>query len=247
MEKYLLGHCTIEEEQEIDQLLSESDELQKYFSELEDIQFALTEKIKKTPPPAIKQIVKDEINAQKASKAQADNKKSGISWTTVILILLFLLSLFLVLSLAIDKVVLQRELDLKERQIRSEQDLRENLDQRLNIIEQNMYVLQHPDTRRVSLQGQGDMADLKLTAYWNPVEQMSRLSIERLPELPDNQCFQLWADVHGEMLNLGVLKDSGQMAELNFLADAESLNVTIEPEGGSDHPTVANLVASQSI
>jgi anti-sigma-K factor RskA len=74
------------------------------------------------------------------------------------------------------------------------------------------------------------------------------LRVNELPELPEGQCYQMWADVDGEMLSLGVLPaDTTGLIAWNFLADAESLNVTIEPEGGSDHPDVSKLVANVGI
>ncbi len=59
----------------------------------------------------------------------------------------------------------------------------------------------------------------------------------------------MWADVDGKMINLGILKkdETNMPIDWKYLANAESLNVTIEPDGGSDHPTVADLVASISI
>ena len=43
------------------------------------------------------------------------------------------------------------------------------------------------------------------------------------------------------------LKEKSDWLDIKFLPNAESLNITIEPEGGSEHPTVSRLVASANI
>ena len=109
--------------------------------------------------------------------------------------------------------------------------------------------LNDPQTGKFYLKGNQKANNFEVIAYWNDNQQKSMLRILDLPQLPEKKCFQMWADVHGEMLNLGVLQvaDNQALIDLPYLADAESLNVTIEPAGGSDHPTVADLVANVSI
>jgi len=49
------------------------------------------------------------------------------------------------------------------------------------------------------------------------------------------------------MVSVAVLKESDVPVEAQFLVNASSLNITIEPAGGNDHATVATLVASISL
>ena len=69
-----------------------------------------------------------------------------------------------------------------------------------------------------------------------------------LPALTDDEDYQLWADIDGEMVSVGILKaPKNGPRELNFLKNAESLNITIEPKGGSNHPNVARLVSTEKV
>ncbi len=114
--------------------------------------------------------------------------------------------------------------------------------------ENQLRLLADPNTAKLLLQGNQKAPDLKIAAYWNEQSQQSFLSLTSLPELPGKKCFQIWADVDGEMVSLGMLPNQpNEVVSIPFKLNAESLNVTIEPEGGSEHPTVSDLVASVAI
>lgn len=102
----------------------------------------------------------------------------------------------------------------------------------------------HPKTNCVLLRGNAKADELGVVAYWNEETKQSFLNVLWLPEM-EGKVFQLWADVDGEMISLGILDPTqAPFAPIEFKTDAESLNITIEPEGGSDHPTVTDLVSS---
>jgi len=81
-------------------------------------------------------------------------------------------------------------------------------------------------------------------AYVNPVKKLSYLNVSNLPNLPKNQCYQMWAEVNGEMLNLGIIKEADQKLLALPYSDNAVGYITIEPEGGNDSPTVENIVAN---
>ncbi len=50
------------------------------------------------------------------------------------------------------------------------------------------------------------------------------------------------------MINIGLLQHPGDdMQALQFIDNAESLNITLEPAGGSEHPTVELLYVNAEI
>ena len=69
------------------------------------------------------------------------------------------------------------------------------------------------------------------------------VSPQGLPNLPDNQTYQMWSDVDGEMIDMGLLPNDKELVTLKYIDRAESLNITIEPAGGNDHPTVERLIS----
>jgi len=112
-------------------------------------------------------------------------------------------------------------------------------------LQEQLEFINHSETDKFLLKGNQKATDFQVIAYWNDFAKKSMLRINDMPQLPDNQCFQMWADVDGKMLNLGIINSTGDLfVDFKYLSNAESLNVTIEPKGGSEHPTVSDLVAN---
>ena len=96
------------------------------------------------------------------------------------------------------------------------------------------------------LQGNKLAPEAAVLSYVNHEEKSVLINIYNLPELSDKD-YQMWADVDGEMIDMGVIDTSQQTLAMNYIQDAESINITIEEKGGSDHPDVSNLIGSVSL
>lgn len=85
-------------------------------------------------------------------------------------------------------------------------------------------------------------------AYWNPTEKKGWIDPTHLPELPADKQFQIWADIDGEMIPVGKIEPGERtIVQIKFLEKAESLNITQEPLGGSDHPNVDLLTVAGDV
>jgi len=110
--------------------------------------------------------------------------------------------------------------------------------------------INHTNTLPFVLQGGSQSTLHQVIVYWNETIQKSMLRVVDLPAIQSDETFQLWADVDGEMLSLGVFDPGQAIADavpMSYLDNATSLNITIEPKGGSDHPDVSRLTASVAI
>ena len=102
--------------------------------------------------------------------------------------------------------------------------------------------LEHEDTRPVYLNGTNLLPKAKALVYWNHTAKSAYFNPIRLPQAPEGSQYQIWADVEGVMINMGLIEPKSlHLQALRYIPQAESLNITIEPVGGSEHPTVANL------
>lgn len=120
--------------------------------------------------------------------------------------------------------------------------------EKLQDIKNQFVVLNNAETRKYVLRGNDRAKKLQTVAYINPVQKLSMINVQSLPELPGEQVYQMWADVDGEMVSLGVLqKDETKFIPVPFRADAKGFNITIEPKGGNDHATIENTVANISV
>jgi anti-sigma-K factor RskA len=124
--------------------------------------------------------------------------------------------------------------------------LEENYDQ-LNAF---YVIVNSPGTVPVLLTGSSGDQPYEAMALINAESKTCSVHLRNLPRLDNSRTYQVWADVSGAMVNLGILDYEAARrgyAKLLFIPNVKSLNITIEPSGGSLRPTVSNLVASGSI
>jgi len=110
--------------------------------------------------------------------------------------------------------------------------------------------INHTSSIPYLLDGKSFSKNSQVVIYWNEQLEKSMLRVVELPSITSDQTYQLWADVEGEMRSLGTFDASQAITDaipMNYLSRASSLNITVEPIGGSEHPTVSNLTASVSI
>lgn len=123
-------------------------------------------------------------------------------------------------------------------------NLHEEMREQLEDVRNQFIVLQNPETKQYSVRGNKKAKELKVVAYVNPVKKLSYLNVSKLPHLPENQCYQMWAEVNGEMVNLGIIKEADKKLLAMPYSDNAISYITIEPQGGNDSPTVENIVAN---
>ena len=116
-----------------------------------------------------------------------------------------------------------------------------------NIMHQFME-LNNPETYKYIMQGNNRAKNLKTVAYINPKEKTSMIDVVSLPELPEEQCYQIWAELQGKMVSLGILNEADrQLRAIPYTENAFALNITIEPKGGNTHASLNRYVAEISL
>jgi len=117
----------------------------------------------------------------------------------------------------------------------------------LQSVEEQFMILNNSSTEKYVLRGNTRARKLETVAYVNMLEKKSYVHVVALPELPDDQVYQMWAGVDGHMVPLDILKITKEnLVEIPYEERMASLNITIEPKGGSKEATVDNLVANIS-
>jgi anti-sigma-K factor RskA len=127
-------------------------------------------------------------------------------------------------------------------------NLEADMKQQLEDVRNQFIVLNNPQTKKFYVNGNNKAKDLKAVAYVNPVKKLSYINVRNLPQLPEDKCYQMWAEVNGEMVNLGIIKkieDKDRLLALPYGENAISY-ITIERQGGNTSPTVQNIVANIS-
>lgn len=236
LEKYLLGSTTDEESSQVERYIAMYPEVKETYDELQENleTFAKMHAIK--TPEGLKERIIARIRGEKVGRRRFFRYAIAASFAAII-------CAGAAFFFYQQNQSLQEENEMVKNQIQLlEEDMKEGLDDMRN----QFIVLNNPRTKKVNVKGNTKAKELKAVAYINPVKKLSYINVSKLPNLPEDQCFQMWAEVNGEMVNLGVIKESHDENSLLALpyADEAVSYITIEPKGGNVTPTVENIVAN---
>ncbi len=235
LEKYLLDELNDSDRTIVEHAIISDEVLKKQFSELEaDFEkMALENAI--VPPTHVKNSIKEQLEPTIVKRLS----------NTPLLVAASIGALFFFSS-----IWMYTQWQNTKNEFESLQNQTTDLKERLNILEEN-YVLTNTRLKTIDgkntvpllLKGNELSPNSRVIAYVNHKKKMVVVNSEGLPKLPKDKTYQMWSDVDGEMIDMGVLKSSEELITLKYIDKAESLNITIEPTGGNDHPTVENLIS----
>lgn len=169
------------------------------------------------------------------------NWVSYIGWAATILLLV---GLFFVFE---DKNDLREQLNSERaKTARMEQqiaDAREDADK----TEELLAILRNKNVSRVPLQGQNVAPGAYAAVYWNKEENKAYIDAKELPEPPRGKVYQVWS-LKLEPLtptSIGLLADfsadDNKIFALVNANESQAFGITLEPEGGSESPTMDQL------
>lgn len=120
--------------------------------------------------------------------------------------------------------------------------------QSLHELEEKLAFYQHDSTAPLQLEGTSLAPDSKVRIFWNEHNETALLQVVSLPDLPQSKQYQVWADINGKMVNLGLIDPRLEKPQsIRCFPKASSLNITLEPLGGSDEPHVDQLYANVNL
>lgn len=243
LERYVLGDVTREEQMKVDLLRVDYREIREKLDELELTMEHTALENAIPAPPGIKECIIKNIHGESPKPIQSPNSSSfKMSWISIA-------AGFILGSLGTWALMNNQISKLQRVAVEQAEDF-EILHRDCDLLTKQYAFINHTNTLPVLLKGGSSEEQNQVVIYWNERLQQSMLRVIELPGLRSDETFQLWADVNGEMLSLGVFDASEAIADaipMEYLENATSLNVTIEPKGGSDHPDVSRLTVSQVI
>lgn len=239
LEKYLLDELSAEENEKVAFAVHNDDVLKKHFQELE----ANFEKMAFENAIAPSEKVKQQLKNQLGNSKVRSMPRTWL-WAAASLATLFLLSSFWMYD----------RWQSTKQDLDSLQQKTTVLQERLNALEDNylltnkrLKTINGPKTIPLILHGNDLVPNSRAVAYVNHDSKIVVVNAQGLPKLPEDKTYQMWSDVDGEMVNMGLLPTDEELITLMYIDKAESLNITIEPAGGNDHPTVEKLIAYVSL
>ncbi|MBT8271650.1 MAG: anti-sigma factor [Bacteroidia bacterium] len=242
LERNLLGELTKDEVKTLEHAIENDGELKAYYQELERNmeKMALENAVK--PSDHVKQALFRQLKGDTDKKIKKiQSRKPARTYTAIAatLAVLFLLSSFWLYQ---KMNGIQEDLRVVKDQnnllLEENEDLVKTYDETIKWLEE----LNSADTEKLIMKGNDLMPEARAISYVNHKNRTVILNASGLPELPSDKDYQLWADVEGVMIDMGVIPKDAELAVMTYIDEAESLNITIEPAGGNDHPTVSQLI-----
>lgn len=247
LELYVYGALTETESREVSAILKRHPEVEK---EVEEIEAALR-KLSAATAPYNPEALLSRIKAKLSKKADREvvtmETKSRTPWVSYIgwaASILLLVGLFFMFE---DNNDLREQLNSeKVRSARMEQqivDIREDAEKSENLLA----ILRSKNISRVNLQGQGVAPDAYAAVYWNKEENKAYIDAKELPEPPRGKVYQVWSLKMDPLTptSIGLLEtyevDDNKIFELDNANQSEAFGITLEPEGGSESPTMEQL------
>ncbi len=231
LSKYLIGQTTASETLEVEHYISEYPKVKKAYQTLQD-------KLEFTA----------QLNAVKAPKLVLDNVLNALDQKPVVTLkpkrtkkwysLAIAASVAALLFAASSTYLFNQNKNLTdENQTIADEifDLRSDIannNSTLNQLLEQFKQLNNPETEKYVLKGNTRAKNLKTVAYINPKDKKSMIDVVSLPKLPDDKVYQIWAELQGKMVNLGVLSEADRrLQEIPYTEDALGLSISIESKG----------------
>ncbi|MDO7171856.1 anti-sigma factor [Mariniflexile sp. AS56] len=244
LEKYLLGDTTSVETETVESYISKYPEVQNAYNTLQYNLEIVAKSNAVEAPKFILNSILDELDD--APVVPLNTRKNYKSWYKISVAASIAALMFAGTSYLFYQ---QNQRLSEENQVVVDEifDLRGDIDannKKLDNIMNQFMELNDPDTYKYIMQGNSRAKNLKTVAYINPKDKTSMIDVVSLPQLPKEQCYQIWAELQGKMVSLGILTEADrQLRVIPYTENALALNITIEPKGGNTTASLDNMVA----
>ena len=244
LEQYILGLTTEAESKRVEQYLAQNPSVAKKVAKSQSMmeEFAMEYAIeppKKLRGNVLKAVKETTVETKKTTPKLNTNWITGIAATFA---LGFGLLTFLLYQ---QQTNLQQQISALGNKVNQLENQNTQLINQKAQLNQQFAVLKDINTKPVHLRGSKLSPKALIVVYWNEADKNAYLNVVDLPKIPVDKSLQLWADVEGEMIDMGILEvQKNELIKVPYIPNAESLNITLEPKGGSKTPNVAQLYAN---
>ncbi|MFV8226060.1 anti-sigma factor domain-containing protein [Christiangramia aquimixticola] len=247
LELYVYGALPEAESREVTIKLKEHPEIRKEVEEIENALLKLSSSAAPYNPEAVLSRIKQKIGDKDNNEVIQLEKESGtpwvsyIGWAASIALLVGLFFLYQTNNDLKEQLIAERVRALQlEQQIADIRDNAENA-------EELLAVLRDKNISRISLQGQNVAPEAFAAVYWNKEKNKAYVDAKELPAPPRGKVYQVWSLKLDPLTptSIGLLEDyavdDNLIFELENANESQAFGITLEPEGGSDSPSMDQL------
>ncbi|MCO6476904.1 MAG: anti-sigma factor [Phaeodactylibacter sp.] len=255
LEQYVLGLTDEKESEEVERYAEAFPEIQAEIKALRKAVDDYARQYAVMPPEELKARVNKEdtekMAADRREPEKADKRtasEEGSRWATWLARGTMALLIVLSLSFYQGKVAAGRKYQELSREYRAFQHDCSRQQAQLEELLDIYAFLNHEQTIPVRLESTGLAAGAEAIAYLNTIQKKVFINPTNLPAPPNGKTYQMWADVEGKMINMGLVDGhSKKLQPVAYIEGAESFNITLEPDGGSEAPTVTLLYVNSEV
>lgn len=246
LELYVAGALSPEENLEVQHYAIEYPEIRKEIEAIERAILELTEAASPKMPQDGFAKIKAEINdvipfTPESSSSKGTAWSSYLGWAASVLLAVGLFWMYT------ENSKLKSDIELTNQEKESLEDILSDTQEEITTKETLLQEIRDRNVDVVALGGQTVSPDSYAKAYWNKEENKVIIDAQGLPEPPDGFTYQVWSLKLDPLTptSLGLLADfASQDTKLFTLENAnesEAFGITLEPEGGSETPTMEQL------
>lgn len=246
LEQYVLGLTSGEENEEVEWYAQTFPEIQSEIDSLRNAVKQYAESQISTPDSRVvdQEQTKDHLSISSKKRATSRAKVAS-QWLMAACLVLFG---FFGISQYTQKNNAQQKVNQLRRDFIAYKSDCEKNQQRIYALETQLDFFQHRKTAPLQLEGTNLAPGSKVRVFWNELQKTAMLQVLALPEHPTSKQYQIWADIDGKMVNLGLINSKSEEPQpIRCLPKAASLNITLEPLGGSEEPHVDQLYANVNL
>ncbi|PIB39452.1 anti-sigma factor domain-containing protein [Maribacter sp. 4G9] len=248
LELYVAGVLTEKENLEIAAYAEEYPEIKAEILAIENAILELTRRSSTVNPYSF-DTLKPKLGNLESDTSVIPLKKEASNWTSYVgwaASVLLAIGLFWVYT---QNENLKSEIQLVNQQNQELEQQIADSDASLEKTQELLNTLRDKDIAVIPLGGQEVSPSSYAKAYWNKQEEKVFIDAQGLPEPPDGFVYQVWSLKLSPLTptSMGLLEDfatdDNKVFALNNPNDSEAFGITLEPEGGSESPTLEQLYA----
>ncbi|GAA4240745.1 anti-sigma factor [Winogradskyella psychrotolerans] len=234
LNKYLVGDTSIEESKDVEHFISNYPEAAQAYEELQDnLEIVAKAGAVEAPNHILSNLLDtiEDTNDTKVIHLAQNRRTPWYSIAASAAAILFAVTSFILYQKNIqlnqeNNIVVEEIFDLRS-------DIESN-NSKLDQLSRELLKLNNPDARKYVINGNERAKNLKTVAYINPVEKTSMIDVITLPQLPEEQQYQIWAELQDRMVNLGILDESDRrLKQIPYMEDALALSIKIGTKGNN--------------
>ncbi len=244
LELYVYGALDEKESREVSAALKEHPEIKKEVEEIEHALRQLSAGVAPYNPERLLAGITAKLSSKEVRSLPAERKTPWVSYIGWAASILLMVGLFF---------LMKKNNDLRD-QLNSEQIKTARMEQQIANAREDaekakslLAAIRSKAITRVPLQGQQAAPEAYATVYWNKEENKAYIDAKELPAPPRGKVYQVWSLKLDPLTptSIGLLddfqSDDNMIFTLENANESEAFGITLEPEGGSETPSMEQL------